>query len=909
MSKLYPPVIEETLPAFYSENGIVKFTIPFSMNRTVSQTQIGGFELKIKTIQTGTQLYTVETYQPSHYSFDNDNTFVTFYLEDKENKLKVGQFYKLQLAYIYVDLVEKNNFLLKYYEGKITAEEFEIAMSQRKEVGYYSGASVAKYTTKPKLYINNLREGFLNSYTNTYTGCYEQISSEENGYKDSTEKVYYYKFDFYDNTGKEVILSTGYQLHNTSLDTNIDYSQDIFYLNKDFRYNEIYYIQYTIITMNGLTLSTPKYKLIQRELIDMLFQMNIVLNQNVEEGYIDVSLAQEPNELGLNDLITGAFIILRSDEDSMYKEWCEVVRFKLNNEVVPKDVIFRDFTCVQGKKYQYAIQQYGNNGLLSNKIYSDIIQADFEYAFLYDGNRQLKIKYNSKMNKFTNTRLEQKIDTIGGQFPFVFRNGHVNYYEFPIGGLISYFIDDEHLFIPDYELLTLDKTINYTVDNIAQERIFKIKVLEWLNNGEPKIFRSPTEGNFIVRLLKVSMSPEVKLGRLLHNFTSTACEIAEYNYNNLCKYNFLTVATNINDQILQFNTIDLSTQQVGTIINNKHHNLQSIRFDNMIPGEEILLTFIDETQEKITIGVTGSHSIYQCLPIESVTIVPRYDKVHILRQQDFEAGLYYIKDKDNNLISTTILMQELDPLKEYYKQINLTTIGLVTYSYFTVQENTFGDIENVLINDCTVQQFIGEHDIIKEISGFQTKNGFIANPKQHVVGYYSIVLRPRQIELYDAKDDNYIYFYENQVNKQLSHPFTLYHEKLSEKIAPYYDLYNDKYYENYEPYIIINGEKILVNTIMEIDLTQFETITSLKSENGVVAELCYQTKNIEYIIENTNNELLKLKNEYNENIIKYNNYLESNDIDEKKLEQYQQNIKDNYMSYIIALDKHFGGKG
>jgi hypothetical protein len=36
MSKLYPPIIEETLPAFYSENGIVKFTIPFSMNRAVS---------------------------------------------------------------------------------------------------------------------------------------------------------------------------------------------------------------------------------------------------------------------------------------------------------------------------------------------------------------------------------------------------------------------------------------------------------------------------------------------------------------------------------------------------------------------------------------------------------------------------------------------------------------------------------------------------------------------------------------------------------------------------------------------------------------------------------------------------------------------------------------------------------
>jgi hypothetical protein len=43
---------------------------------------------------------------------------------------------------------------------------------------------------------------------------------------------------------------------------------------------------------------------------------------------------------------------------------------------------------------------------LSNKIYSDVIQADFEYAFLYDGTYQLKIKYNSKMTKIANTHLE-----------------------------------------------------------------------------------------------------------------------------------------------------------------------------------------------------------------------------------------------------------------------------------------------------------------------------------------------------------------------------------------------------------------------------------------------------------------------------------------------------------------------
>ena len=33
--------------------------------------------------------------------------------------------------------------------------------------------------------------------------------------------------------------------------------------------------------------------------------------------------------------------------------------------------------------------------------------------------------------------LETKTDTIGGKFPFIFRNGSVSYKEFPISGLIS----------------------------------------------------------------------------------------------------------------------------------------------------------------------------------------------------------------------------------------------------------------------------------------------------------------------------------------------------------------------------------------------------------------------------------------------------------------------------------------
>ena len=63
-----------------------------------------------------------------------------------------------------------------------------------------------------------------------------------------------------------------------------------------------------------------------------------------------------------------------------------------------------------------------------------------------------------------------------------------------------------------------DGSNNLTSNNIAREREFKMKVLSWLTDGKPKLFRSPTEGNFIVRLMNTSLTPNDTLGRMLHTF-------------------------------------------------------------------------------------------------------------------------------------------------------------------------------------------------------------------------------------------------------------------------------------------------------------------------------------------------------------------------------------------------------
>jgi len=157
----------------------------------------------------------------------------------------------------------------------------------------------------------------------------------------------------------------------------------------------------------------------------------------------------------------------------------------------------------------------------------------------------LRIRYNPKISSFKSTVLETKMDTIGGKYPFIFRNGNVEYKEFPISGLITMISDENALFMEyskenpkarqysthppygndnadwwvsrtgmtEYEVRkTQEKELSgsptaLTASNFRKEREFKMEVLDWLTNGQPKLFRSPSEGNFIVRLMNTSLTP------------------------------------------------------------------------------------------------------------------------------------------------------------------------------------------------------------------------------------------------------------------------------------------------------------------------------------------------------------------------------------------------------------------
>ena len=223
--KLYPPNIERTIPAFY---GAV-LTVPFSMNKAVAKKDVYGMQIKIKAIQSGAYILTADTinveFDPAciaHFNFSEQSA---------KSRLKVGQHYKIQIAYI--------------------------ANDEEKTVGYFSTVGVVKYTYQPFVSIEGLEAGMINMHQYDYVGKY--INSG-----DTTEKLYSYCFNLYDSENV-LIQSSGEKIHNSELDVDLAYQIDTYNIAQDLEINKSYYLEYTITTVNGLTDSSGKYRIMQKK--------------------------------------------------------------------------------------------------------------------------------------------------------------------------------------------------------------------------------------------------------------------------------------------------------------------------------------------------------------------------------------------------------------------------------------------------------------------------------------------------------------------------------------------------------------------------------------------------------------------------------------------------------------------
>ena len=119
-----------------------------------------------------------------------------------------------------------------------------------------------------------------------------------------------------------------------------------------------------------------------------------------------------------------------------------------------------------------------------------------------------------------------------------------------------------------------------------EEPVIKSAVTKY---GKPKMFKSATEGNYIVRLFKVSLKPEDKLGRMLHSFSCTAYEIADFTYENLCKLGFVN-KTSISRYVSLWKTYNFKDWEAGRdIVIEFDSEVSEFLIQDLLPGTKIEL--------------------------------------------------------------------------------------------------------------------------------------------------------------------------------------------------------------------------------------------------------------------------------------------------------------------------------
>ena len=75
------------------------------------------------------------------------------------------------------------------------------------------------------------------------------------------------------------------------------------------------------------------------------------------------------------------------------------------------------------------------------------------------------------------------------------------------------------------------------------EKKYRDYVISFLYKNAVRLFKSPTEGNVLVKLMNISLTPKQELNRIVYDFTATAFEIDEFTIENCIKYGIHTKNT------------------------------------------------------------------------------------------------------------------------------------------------------------------------------------------------------------------------------------------------------------------------------------------------------------------------------------------------------------------------------
>lgn len=160
-----------------------------------------------------------------------------------------------------------------------------------------------------------------------------------------------------------------------------------------------------------------------------------------------------------------------------------------------------------------------------------IAESDYNRKFLNDLNYRNEMAiYDERMNGAYAIRNDTIKETGEITIEYETEKGDIESHTYS-NGTYSQDIESADTYIQKRKRDTQKNTNHdlYPMDNWWWERKFREEAMEWLNDGEPKLYRSMPEGNLIVMIDSVSLTPNTQLGRRVWNFSATLYEVGDGN--------------------------------------------------------------------------------------------------------------------------------------------------------------------------------------------------------------------------------------------------------------------------------------------------------------------------------------------------------------------------------------------
>ena len=346
-AQLYPPKIPSILPAFYGNTLI----IPYTPNISVGSEDYTGMVLQIKDFISSSAIATISTEQIT-------TSAVTFDISKINHLLTVGQFYRVQIAYC-----------------------------QGENIGIFSSVSTIKRTAQPNIEIDTLSTNSTNYLTlgAVFKGKYKLPD------EDPAETIKSYSFTVYDENN-QVFETSGEKIYNANKD--MEYK-----MNKLLDITKLYYVQFQVTTINNLVSLSVKYIIASTPSVGTSLNANLIAQIDNDNACVTIGLEG-------SDFQAGTYLISRTSEKENWNVVYPMAKVTITKHSNGK-ILFTDFTLEHGVKYRYGIQQYNKHNVYSERKETQEIVCNFEDVFLYDGEKQLKIRFNPQISSFKSTIKEQ----------------------------------------------------------------------------------------------------------------------------------------------------------------------------------------------------------------------------------------------------------------------------------------------------------------------------------------------------------------------------------------------------------------------------------------------------------------------------------------------------------------------